>query len=202
MPTTARPENRLITLFVSTYENDAWKTDTLTFPDEEQDGGIDGFATRADGSTRAIEHAVVEPFVGDIADQSEFIPEFLSMEKNKSLLVPDIWIRLFVPFGTLHLQKRPVRDAILKGVADWLRANRLSLPKGDSEFVCPIPSVPADPNFEILLTLKVVDLPGEGSLHVLRQQVGNTFGGVIEKMLAKKLPKLVGTEATKRILLF
>ena len=36
---------------------------------------------------------------------------------------------------------------------------------------------------------------------VRRQEVGNTFGGVIEKMLAKKLPKLVKTQATKRILL-
>ena len=44
MPTTRRPENKIIRLFVSAYENDAWKDATLTFPDEVEDGEIDGLA--------------------------------------------------------------------------------------------------------------------------------------------------------------
>jgi hypothetical protein len=201
MPTTARPENHIIRLFVSAYEKGSWKDAALTFPDEVKDGGIDGFAERTDGATLAIEHTVVEPFVGDIEDQTEMLPMFPSIEKDVTLLVPGAWIRLFVPVGTLHLQKPGVRQMIVKAVHDWLRANRLALPKGDSEHPCIVAGVPGKPDTEITLSLKIVDLPGDGKLHVRRQQVGDSFGEVIEKMLAKKLPKLVKTPATKRVLL-
>jgi hypothetical protein len=200
VPTRARPENKIIELFVSAYENDSWKGAHLTFPDEVKDGGIDGFVERADGATLAIEHTVVEPFVGDIADQTEMIPMFPLIENDKSLLVPNIWIRLFVPVGTLHLQKPRAREAIVSAVHDWLRINRLSLPKGNSWHPCRV-TAPGKPDIRITLTLKVVDLAGEGKLNVHRQQVGDTFTSVIEKMLTKKLPKLVETTASRRILL-
>ncbi len=201
MPTTRRPENKIIRLFVSAYENDAWKDATLTFPEEVEDGEIDGFAERADGATLAIEHTVVEPFVGDIADQSEMLPLFPLIEHDRSLLVPGIWIRLFVPVGAFHLQRPRVREAIVRAVHDWLRINRLSIPTGDSKHACRVKGIPGKPDTDITLTLKVVAVPGEGKLHVRRQQVGDTFGDVIEKMLAKKLPKLVKSAASKRILM-
>jgi hypothetical protein len=201
MPTTARAENHIIRLFVSAYEKGSWKDAALTFPDEVKDGGIDGFAERTDGETLAIEHTVVEPFVGDIADQAEMLPMFPSIEKDDTLLVPGLWIQLFVPVGTLHLQKPGVRQTIVKAVHEWLRANRLALPKGDSEHPCIVAGSPGKLDTEITLTLKIVDLPGDGKLHIRRQQIGDSFGDVIEKMLAKKLPKLVKTAASKRVLL-
>src|SRR5262249_13726310 len=115
--------------------------------------------------------------------------------------VPDIWIRLFIPVGTLHLKKPRIRGRIAKAVHDWLRTNRLSLPKGNSEHSCTVTGIPDKPGIDITLHLKVVDLPGEGKLNVRRQQVGDTLGDVIEKMLAKKLPKLVKATASKRVLL-
>jgi hypothetical protein len=186
---------------LSAYENDAWKDATLTFPDEVEDGGIDGFAKRLDGETLAIEHTVIEPFVGDIADQSEMLPLFPLIESDGSLLVPGIWIRLFVPVGAFHLQKPPIREAIVRAVHDWLRINRLLIPMGDSEHTCNVKGIPGKPDVDITLTLKVVAVPGEGKLHVRRQQVGDTLGDVVERMLAKKLPKLVKSAANKRILL-
>ena len=200
MPTSARPENQIVKLFVSAYQNDSWKDARLTFPDEVKDGGVDGFVERVDGATLAIEHTIVEPFVGDIADQTEMVPMFPLIENDKSLFVPDIWIRLFVPVGTLHLQKPRAREAIVNAVRDWLRINRLTLPKGNSWHPCRV-TAPGKPDVDITLTLKVVDLPGEGKLNVRRQQVGGSFTGVIEKMLTKKLPKLVETIASKRVLL-
>jgi hypothetical protein len=163
-----------------------------------EDGGIDGFAERTDGGRLAIEHPFV---VGDVADQTEMVPMFPSIENDDSLLVPGVWIRLFVPVGMLHLQKPRVREAIMKAVQDWLRANRLSLPSGNSERPCMITGISGKPDIEITLTLKAIHLPGEGKLHVRRQQVGDTFCNVIEKMLAKKLPKLAKTAASKRVLL-
>jgi hypothetical protein len=173
----------------------------LTFPDEVKDGEIDGFAERADGATLAIEHTVVEPFIGDIADQTELVPLFPLIENDVSLLVPNTWIRVFIPVGTLHLQQPRISEKIMSAVHDWMRANRLSLPKGISEHPCKVTAIPGKPDLDITLTLRVVDLPGEGKLNVRRQQVSNTFGAVIERMLTKKLPKLVKTSASKRVLL-
>jgi hypothetical protein len=201
LPTTARPENHIVRIFVSAYEKGSWKDAILTFPDEHQDGGIDGLAVRADGGRLAVEHTVVEPFAGDIADQSEMLPLLATIEADPALAVPGLWIQLFVPVGTLHLQKPPVRHAVAKAVHGWLRDNRLRLTPGNSERLCLVAGTGGKPDFEITLTLKVVALAGEGSLHVRRQQVANTLGDVIERMLTKKLPKLVNTPATRRVLL-
>ncbi len=200
MPTTRRPENEIIKLFVSAYDNSTWKDSALTFPDQLIDGGIDGLAQRPDGTMLAIEHTVVEPFVGDIADQSEMLPLFRLIENDRSLLVPGVWIRVFLPVGAFHLQKPRVRDAIVRAAHEWLRINRLSIPTGDSKHACSVRTAGV-PDFDITLTLKVVDVPGEGKVNVRRQQVGDTFGDVIERVLTKKLPKLVKAAADKRILL-
>ncbi len=198
MPTRERREDHIIELFVSAYDNGAWKHAALTFPDKHNDSGIDGLAKRADGAVLAIEHTVIEPFVGDIADQSEMLPVFPLIESDKSLLVPGAWIQVFVPVGTLHLQKPSVREAIAAAVHSWLRTNHTSLPRGASQGVC---RVQGKPEFDITLNLKVTDIPGGGALHVRRQQTSDTLGEVIEKMLTKKLPKLADVASSTRVLL-
>jgi hypothetical protein len=202
MPTKPRKETkRLIELFISAYENDSWKGAHLDWLDERQDGAVEVLATRSDGKTLAIEHTIIQPFVGDKEDFAFFAPMFLPIENDKSLLVPNLWIRVFVPVGTLHGRKLSVRDAIVRDVHDWLKKNRLSLANGSSEHQCTVGGITGKPNFTLTLTVKVVPLPGAGSLHVRRQQVDNNLGDVVEKALRKKLPKLVKTLADKRILL-
>jgi hypothetical protein len=165
------------------------------------DGGIDGFATRRDGATLAVEHTVVEPFEGDITDQTEMLPMFPAIEADKSLLVPGVWITVYVPVGTLHRQGPRARAAIADAIRAWIKENRLSLPRGRYERPCTVREVPGVPSIEIMLSLDVIELPGEGNLTVRRQQIGDTSGAVIEKMLKTKLPKLVRTPATKHVLL-
>lgn len=202
MPTKPRSrEKRLIELFLSAYENDSWKGAHLCWVEEWQDAAVEVVATRSDGKTLAIEHTIIEPFVGDKEDFAFFAPMFLPIEKDESLLVPNLWIRVFVPVGTLHGQKPSVRDAIVGAVHEWLKKNSLSLPNGSSEHQCTVGGITGKPNFNLTLTVKVVPLPGAGSLHVRRQQVDNNLGDVVEKALRKKLPKLVRTMAVKRILL-
>ncbi|MFY9530766.1 MAG: hypothetical protein WBC04_09765 [Candidatus Acidiferrales bacterium] len=107
-----------------------------------------------------------------------------------------------VPVGTLRNQpKAATRDVIVKGVHSWLRTNRLSLRDGDSEHCCAITGIPYNAVFDMTLCIKVVPLPGPGKLHVRRQQIENNLGHVVEKALRKKLPKLIKTDAEKRILL-
>jgi hypothetical protein len=72
VPTTGvRDEDRLIELFLSMYENKSWAggLSTRESPERVMDGGVELIATQlATGRTLAIEHTIIEPFVGEKRD--------------------------------------------------------------------------------------------------------------------------------------
>jgi hypothetical protein len=209
MPTTARREDTYIGLFVSAYENHSWAKALNEQPDkiERTRPAVDWLAKRqSDGKTLAIEHTIIEPFIGEKRDFASFEAAFLEIESDTSLPVAGRWIRVFVPVGVLQNQTKAAQDGIVESVRGWIKENRLALRYGRSEHSCGIPSVPGKPSFEITLNLKVVALQHgpaaeTGLLHVRRQQLEDNLSAVIERALSTKLTKLVNTAADKRILL-
>ena len=203
MPTKPRREDAFIDAFLSAYENFSWADAHRDWLDRRLDKAVEVLATRrSDGETLAIEHTLIEPFVSDKEDYAFFEPSFLKIEDDKALVVPDRWIQVFIPVGTLHgHHEAHSRDAIVKAVHDWIRAHRLNLPDGQTNHPCKVSGVPGCVAYEITLTIKAKSLPGRGALRVRRQQVGNDFGDVIGKALRRKLPKLVAQKADKRILI-
>lgn len=203
MPTKSRREDAIIERFLSAYENHSWADAEIDWLDKRIDGAVEVRAIRrSDSNTLAIEHTIVEPFVGEKEDFAFFSAAFLSIEDDKSVLVQGRWISIFVPVGTLsHQPKASKRQAIVRSVHTWIRTNRLSLCDGDSEHCCTIPVIGNSPTFDITLHIKVIPLPGPGKLHVRRQQIENNLGDVVEKALRNKLGKLMKTIAEKRILL-
>ncbi len=212
MSTTTSREDEFITIFLSAYDGGTWADAHTTKPDalDRTNPSVDKIAIRkSDGRILAIEHTIVEPFVGEKEDFASFEDIFLKIEADQSLAVPGHSIYVFVPVGALKNRPRAIRDAMAQSVHDWIRSHLLSLAEGQSEHPCPITGVPGDPPFEITLTVDVANLessqPGPvtepGILLVRRQQVVDNLGEIIEKALRKKLPKLVNTAADKRILL-
>jgi hypothetical protein len=207
LPTGPRREDTFIELFLSAYENFSWADAHKCWLDRKLDKAVEMLATRkSDGKTLAIEHTLVEPFVSDKGDYAFFEPSFLKIEDDETLVVQDHWIQVFIPVATcrrrLHgRRKAAARDAIVKAVHDWIRANRLSLPDGQTNHQCEVRGVPGSPTFEITLTIKAMRLPGHGALVVRRQQVGDDFDVVIGRVLRTKLPKLTAQNADKRILI-
>jgi hypothetical protein len=100
-----RDEQVFIRRFVSAYENFAWAGSKIDPLDEEIDGAIEALITREDGQTMAIEHTLIEPFVGDKRDYAMFGRAFLKIEDDKSLAVPDTGITVYVPVGILDGQQ-------------------------------------------------------------------------------------------------
>ena len=104
-----------------------------------------------------------------------------------------------MPVGVLDGQRPAVRNAIVNAVYSWIAANRLHLRKGRHQYQCPVQGQP-----DITLTVEFTpygsSVPAEGSLLVRRQQIVNDLDKVMEKALTNKLPKLVKTDANKRIL--
>jgi len=202
VPTKQRRENEFIKWFLSAYENHSWGDAKILWLDEITDGAVEALAIRnSDCKTLAIEHTIIEPFVKEKEDFAFFKAAFLKIEKDTALAVPGRWIRVFIPVGTLRGQpKQPAREAIIEAVRSWIKTNRLFLADGFSEHPCPIALRGKRP-LDVTLYVKVVPLPGPGALHVRRQQMESNLGKVIEKALKKKLPKLVRTDAHKRLLI-
>jgi len=202
-------EESFIKLLLSVYENGLWADASLEKPDaiDRKNPAVDQVATRkCDGKRLAIEHTIIEPFVGDKEDFALFQKSLLGIEKDESLLVPGRWIQVFVPVGTLQNRPQRSRDTIVQSVHRWIESTRLVLPDGISAHPLSIVLLSGQPLLDITLTVKVTPLRGgpvadRGSLHVRRQPVGNSLGDVVMKALKRKLPKLVNTAADKRILL-
>ncbi|MCY3756936.1 MAG: hypothetical protein OXG96_04370 [Acidobacteria bacterium] len=80
MPSRGRREDAIIKLFVSAYEDFAWKNSCICWLDRAIDGAVDAFITRSDGKTIAIEHTLIQPFEDDRAELEGFKATFLPIE--------------------------------------------------------------------------------------------------------------------------
>ncbi len=203
-------EDPFIKLFLSAYENGSWANAALVKPDalDRTNPAVDQIATRkADGKTLAIEHTIIEPFVGEKEDFAFFEAAFLEIEKDESLPIPGRWVQVFVPVGIMQNQpKKIARVAIVESIHRWIRANLRVVQEGASKCRCMIKGIPGKPPFDITLNLKVAPLQrgsavGTGIVHVRRQQLDDSLNRVIEKALRKKVTKLANTAVDKRILL-
>lgn len=199
MPTGPRREDEFIRIFLSAYQNEFWKGVSPEFPDKTEDGGVDAVVT-AKGHTLAIEHTLIEPFVSEVADLARFWPAFETVQRDSSLSVPERITRVYVPVGALANRRPTVRKTIVRGVHEWLKRNVASLPEGWSEERCAI-KLPTGKEMNLTLTTEVIHTPNFSSFKIARQQVDANLDAVVQRALTRKLPKLVATEADKRILL-
>jgi len=120
-----RDEQAFVSLFVSAYENLAWAGSKIDRLDEKEDGAIEALITRGDGQTMAIEHTLIEPFVGDKRDFATFEQALLKIERDRSLAVPGTGIIVYVPVGILDGHKPAKRDVIVEAVHSWIADNRV-----------------------------------------------------------------------------
>jgi hypothetical protein len=201
MPTKPRREDRLITLFLSAYDDSKWAEATIDWLDRRQDGAVEAVARRSDGRTLAIEHTLVEFFTGERTDLERFKP-FLRIESDESLSVPGKIIYVNVPRGVLDGLKQQEQDQIVNSCHDWLRANIRTLPSGDSMQTCRIEPCGDRSVVDLQLQVRVIgDADFEGKPPLIRRYGPVNVGETVEKALRAKLPKLAATAAEKRLLM-
>lgn len=189
-----------VNLFVSAYENFAWKDSKIRWLDQEEDGKVEALVTRPDGETVAIEHTLIEPFVGNKSDFAAFEESLNELRSDQSLAVQNAGIEVYIPAGTMDGQKPAKRQKIVSCIRSWIAANRLQLREGDHQYEC---RVSGEPSIELTVKFKPwrnLNNP-PGILLFGRQQIVNDLDKVVEKALRRKLPKLVNTEADRHILL-
>ena len=189
-------EYELIKTLLSAYEDNSWADCTPIWLDKEKDGEPECLATRSDGKTLVIEHTLIQPFLEDKEDfaRSE---RFQRIEADESLSIPERIINVDVPAGAL--QKGSSWDAVVNIVHAWLKVNIASFPQGISQHICPVMGV--QKASDLCLQVRVVFSSGDVGKLLVRRYGEIRLGEVVEKALRAKLPKLVRTEASKRILL-
>lgn len=180
-------------MFLSVYERTVWASARLDWLDEETDGAVEVFATRPDGSTLAIEHTLIQPHPREKQDSAFFERAFPRTITDPSLLVAGEHLHFQVPIGALKAGENWADVA--QSVFACIRENRDSVPVGLSTLTCPLANGS--------LTLQVERTPlgdAPGMTHIRRY---GTFDvdATVRTALERKLPKLVATQADKRLFL-
>ena len=202
MPTTGiRDEDRLIELFLTVYEERSWAGDLSRreLPERVKDGAVELVATQvATGRTLAIEHTIIEPFVGEKSDFHRHFRDFERRVKNDPLL-KEPGVALYVDAPVNVLPHRTKWALILDDVCAWLRKEKASF--GTEKVVRNCPSA-HHPNGTIALQVRRQPLERTQEALVIVQRYGELrVRESVRKALKNKLPKLVAIDVDRRILM-
>lgn len=202
MPTTGvRPEDQLVDHFLTVYENQSWAgpLSMRISPERTVDGGVEMIATRlCDGLTLAIEHTLIEPFVGEKTDlHSHFIELARQLKADESLLVPGLAISVYAPVNVLP--RRSNRQGIINDLSAWIRSNCMSFTSEWALRDCPSTH---HPDGRIVLQVMSQSMDDPDTKFLIVQRYGEMrVGSAVEKALERKLPKLVKTDVHRRLLM-
>ena len=107
MPVKTEPKERpIIRMLLSACDNGAWKDASLDWVEEKQDGAVEENTTAPSGATLALEHTLIQPFVGEKLDSQAFMKAFGRIEKKG-----------FTSFSTLSFGMSPTVPQKTNGFA-------------------------------------------------------------------------------------
>ena len=194
-----RDDIELVKLFLSQYKDSDGNFFNVTArPDtvERKEKAIEAIAQDKHGHRLAIEHTLLQPFEGKMADDVPFTTVFERLRKDESLLLPDRFIDVLVP--TFAIPTGVKWEEVGVKVYEWFKNARQSFPlDGESEHS--IPSL----GFELKVLVQTMKIPGTKGVVVVGRilPANKPFIDVLQKALGDKVPKLVATPAEKHILL-
>ena len=167
----------------------------------EHYSAVEVIATRTDGTSLALEHTLIQPFVGEKFDSETFMKAFGRIEKNPALVLPERILDVIIPVHAIP--KGYNWDEVGKDLVTWLIANHAGARKeGESHYTVPVGSTSKNGELLLNITLRTTNLPGmAGNCLISRRKMPGDLGTIIEKALKTKIPKLVKTAADRRILL-
>jgi hypothetical protein len=188
-------------MFLSAYENDAWRDASLDWVEERQDGAVEVVATKTNGMKLALEHTLIQPFVGEKFDSEAFMTAFGRIHKNPALALPERSLTVVIPVHAIPIGYD--WDEVGRDLLEWLVANHRGAPKeGETQCTVPVGSSPKNGRLQLSITLQTMSLPRTAGYCLIgRGKMPGDLGEIVEKALRTKIPKLVKTVADKRILL-
>jgi len=176
--------------FGSDYDVDHWP-ETLNTGRKE----VEAIAKDSSGSRLAIEHTLIQPFVGKKADDVPFTRVLGALDKDATLRVPNFMLEVSVDVGSIT---KGYWDSLGTNLQTWFRNNITSVPEGTSKHAVPETGLTLTVN-KTAMKPNVGDYPGR--VFVARFAPADTFEAVVRTALESKLPKLLQADAEKRLLL-
>jgi hypothetical protein len=196
VPAKPGKERSLLTRFLCAYEGGSWADASLDWVDERLDGAVELVAARAsDGATLAIEHTIIQPQPSEKEDFARFSrSSFMADDRDPSIEIPQSFLYVNLPIGAL--QRGRDWDAVADAVRDSIRANKDSIPEGRSQLTCLVNGSMVALEVEL-----VRDRSQDECQTIIRRYGDFDVRGTVRTALEKKLPKLAGTKAQKRLLM-
>jgi hypothetical protein len=192
-----RRDQQLVEAFVRGYNRYRGESYQIVGRPEEverHEPSVEAIFRDGSGKTLAVEHKLIQPFVGQKDDDQPFLIAIAPLERDPSLRLPGYTIFLYPPVGAIP--KGPDWNDVYANLTHWLQNEKERLPDGPSQHQLEVGG--------FSLKLPVEKRPGpyaEGRVAVGRSRMPDTFQDVVRTALARKLPKLVAAGCDKRILL-
>jgi len=190
-------DKQLIALFVDEFNNWAEASyAVVSWPDiDTRDRkAVDALARDAAGRELAIEHTLLQPFIGDRDDRVSFLKSAGQLDRRTDLVVPNWMIDLVFKVGAIP--KGVDWGTVGERLEEWFVGIRPTLPTGRT--VYEVDQLP----FPLSVTVLKSSLPDSpGKLFVMRTMPEQTVEGVLRTALGAKVPKLAATPASERVLL-
>jgi hypothetical protein len=189
----------LVTLFLKEYEEISgepfvvkeWVDDT-----ERNKPAIEAIAVNdSTGKSLAIEHTLLQPFEGEKEDSHRFLTVIGDLEKDDSIKLPKYMIGISLQVGAIP--KGVDWNNVNKSFGKWIGENVAGFPDGQSKSTFRHD----DLDIELGISKMTLERDENGKVLFSRAVPPNSLPDVMRTAFKRKLPKLVGTLADKRILL-
>lgn len=199
-PHPSRRERPLIELFLTAYDDGAYRGCVLDWLEDREDGAVEVLATSATGQTLAIEHTLIEPFAGEKRDSHRFVQAFSRVEHDEALIVPERDVEICIPVDALP--NGVDWNEVGEDLRTWIADHQQSLQEGISQHACITARCSKRGPISLEIVVSVTCMPGTpGRCRVARYCVPETLTEGVARALRAKLPKLVNTRADTRVLL-
>jgi hypothetical protein len=98
MPVKTEPRDRpMVRMLLSACDDDRLERHFARLDGGKQDGAVEVIATSRDGTTLALEHTLIQLFVGEKFDPEVFMKTFGQIEKNPSRVIPEQALDVIIP---------------------------------------------------------------------------------------------------------
>ena len=206
MPWGYSREYAIIKIFVSAYEDFAWRDSYIWWPDHLNDGAVDALVTRSDGKTLAIRHPLIDPFKGDRGNLESFLKRFQQrIEDDPPLKQTDRIVQVFVnidaPPNALIKSTSRSWDTIGEPVERWLQAHLDRLGEGAGNHDCRIDGHGVATPLSMKLYIEIIPWKRPDHESLIRRCGPIEVDEPVRKAMTETLPKLAGMSIDKRILL-
>ncbi|MGZ8847108.1 MAG: hypothetical protein ACXW3C_11655 [Pyrinomonadaceae bacterium] len=191
-------DQELVSLFIDKYNavnNQSYRIQYRPEELQRNKPAVEAIAINESGRTLAVEHTLLQPFVGEKDDAQRFLTALGQIGKESDILLPKHMVTVAVNVGAIP--KGVDWSSVNRTVKEWLRAGLEALPMGSSQQT--VPNLP----FELNLGMnKRTFRDDKGKLFFSRYAPPDSLSEVMTNAMKKKLPKLLAALADEKILLF